>query len=31
VEWHGRNLGVIAERRVFAVGHDLGRVSGVHA
>jgi glyoxylase-like metal-dependent hydrolase (beta-lactamase superfamily II) len=25
VEWHGRNLGVIAERRVFAAGRDLGR------
>jgi glyoxylase-like metal-dependent hydrolase (beta-lactamase superfamily II) len=25
IEWHGRNLGVIAERRVFSVGHDLGR------
>ena len=31
VEWHGRNLGVIAERRVFAVGHDLGRISTVRA
>lgn len=31
LEWHGRNLGVVAERRVFSVGHDLGQSSGVFA
>ncbi|WP_250622872.1 MBL fold metallo-hydrolase [Pinirhizobacter soli] len=31
VEWHGRNLGVIAERRVFSVGHDASRVAAVYA
>ena len=31
VEWHGRNLGVIAERRVFSVGHHAGRIAAVYA
>ena len=31
VEWHGRNLGVVAERRVFSVGHRARRVGAVYA
>lgn len=31
VEWHGRNLGVVAERRVFSVGHDMNRSTVAYA